>query len=495
MNYYLGIDQGTTGVSALLFDEGWRQIARGYRKLRQIYPCSGWVEHDAEDIWQAVCDSVTEAMAAGGVSPAEIVCIGLDHEGESVMLWDKESGKPLGHTVVWQDRRTEAEAAALRESHGALFREKTGLYPDAYFSALKLKWLLDNTPDARALATEGRLLAGTMDSWILWNITGGAVHATDASTASRTMLMNLKTQEWDDELLSLLDIPASILPVIRDSAFVYGQSDKTAFCGISAPVSGILTDQQASLFGHGCLTSGDLKTTYGTGCFLLMNTGDTPVRSEGGLITTVAWRIGGKTTYALDGGIYIAGAALGWLSSGLGILDNAPDSEVMANRVSDNGGVYFVPAFSGLTAPYGNPAARGTMVGLTAAVTKEHIVRATLESIAYQVCDLVRLTERESVPIRTMRCDGGLTGNGFLMQFQADILGIPLDIPEISETTALGAAMMAALGIGVAATPEQLGVPRTIRRTFEPSMSESDREALLSGWHRAVRCAIAWTNE
>lgn len=491
--YYLGIDQGTTGVSAILFDEGWRQVARGYRTLRQLYPHAGWVEHDAEDIWQAVCNSVAEAMAIGQVRPEEIACIGLDHEGESVMLWDKDSGKPLGNTVVWQDRRTEAEAAALRESHGAFFREKTGLFPDAYFSALKLKWLLDNTPKARVLADEGRLLAGTMDSWILWNITGGAVHATDASTASRTMLMNLQTQEWDGDILSLLGIPASILPVIRDSAFVYGYSDKTAFCGIAAPVSGVLTDQQAALFGHGCLAVGDLKATYGTGCFLLMNTGDKPVRSDGGLITTVAWRIGGKTTYALDGGIYVAGAALTWLRDGLGILENTPDSEAMAQRVGDNGGVYFVPAFSGLAAPYGDPAARGTVVGLSAASTKEHLVRAALEAVAYQVSDLVELFVRETdLAIRAIRCDGGLTNNGFLMQLQADMLGASVDIPEISETTALGAAMMAALGIGVADTPEALGVPRTIRRTLTPTMKADERERLLSAWHRAVACASAF---
>ena len=492
-SYFLGIDQGTTGVAAILFDEQWRQVSRGYRKLKQIYPRAGWVEHDAEDIWQSVRAAVTEAMTAGNVAPEEVACIGIDHEGESVMLWDKQSGKPLGNTIVWQDRRTEAEAAALRDSHGAWFRERTGLFPDAYFSALKLKWLLDNTPEAPSLAAEGRLAAGTMDTWMLWNITGGAVHATDVSTASRTMLMNLATETWDEEILALLGIPASILPVIHDSAFVYGNSDKAAFCGITAPVSGILTDQQAALFGHGCFSVGDIKATYGTGCFLLMNTGDTPVYSDGGLITTVAWRIGGKTTYALDGGIYIAGAALGWLQNGLGILENAPESEVMARRAADNGGVYFVPAFSGLAAPYCNPAARGTMVGLTAAVTKEHVVRATLESIAYQVRDLVELTARESaVPIPTMRCDGGLVNNGFLMQFQADMLGIPLAVPEITETTALGAAMMAALGIGVSETPEALGVPRNIRHTYEPQMKDDERQALLKQWHKAVERAIEW---
>lgn len=492
-HYYLGLDQGTTGVTAILFDEQWQQVSRGYRTLKQIYPCSGWVEHDAEDIWQSVCAAVEEALKTGNVTPEEVACIGIDHEGESVMLWDKRSGLPLRNTIVWQDRRTEAEAAALRESHGAFFRERTGLYPDAYFSALKLKWLLNNTPEARTLAAEGHLAAGTMDAWMLWNITGGAVHATDVSTASRTMLMNLSTEAWDEEILAFLDIPDSILPAIRDSAFVYGHSEKTAFCGITAPVSGVMTDQQAALFGHGCFSPGDVKTTYGTGCFLLMNTGNVPVRSDGGLITTVAWRIGGATTYALDGGIYIAGAALGWLRDGLGILENAPESEAMATSVVDNGGVYFVPAFSGLAAPYCDPAARGTMVGLTAAVTKEHIVRATLESVAYQVCDLVELTKRESdVALHAMRCDGGLVNNGFLMQFQADMLGLPIEIPAITETTALGTAMMAALGIGAASTPAALDVPRTIRRTYEPQMSDDKRQTLLSHWHAAVQRAAAW---
>ena len=490
--YYLGLDQGTTGVTAILFDEGWQQISRGYREIRQIYPRAGWVEHDATDIWHAACAATRQAMDKAGAEGRDILCIGLDHEGESVMLWDKQSGEPLFNTIVWQDRRTAAAAEALEESHGALIRERTGLAVDSYFSALKLRWLLDHVPRARELLAQNRLAAGNMDAWLAWNITGGA-HVTDPSTASRTMLMNLQSCDWDDEVLTLLEIPRSILPRICDSAADFGRADPDRFCGISAPLSGLLNDQQAALFGQTCFAPGSVKTTYGTGCFMLMNTGSQPVRSPGGLVTTVGWRIGGRTSYALDGGVYISGAATQWLRDGLKIISSASETEAMALAAGSNNGVYFVPAFTGLAAPYWDSYARGTLVGITGGTTREHIVRATLESTAYQVSDLLRAMEQDSgVAINAMRCDGGAVVNGFLMQFQADILGLPVHIPRITDTTALGSAFMAALGAGFVDSTDALAQHWHLQRTYEPAMSADERESLLAQWHRAVERCRGW---
>ncbi|MBE6919407.1 MAG: glycerol kinase GlpK [Ruminococcaceae bacterium] len=490
--YYLGLDQGTTGVTAILFDENWRQAGRGYREIRQIYPRAGWVEHDAIDIWESACFAAQQAMDAVGAQGCDILCIGLDHEGESVILWDKVTGQPLYNTLVWQDRRTAEAAEALSASHGAYILERTGLAVDAYFSALKLRWLLDNVPQAQPLLAQGRLAAGNMDAWLAWNITGGA-HVTDPSTASRTMLMNLQSCDWDEEVLALLDIPRAILPQIRDSAARFGTADPDRFCGISAPLTGMLNDQQAALFGQTCFDKGSVKTTYGTGCFLLMNTGDTPAPSPGGLVTTVGWRLGGRTSYALDGGVYISGAATQWLRDGMKIISSAAETEAMARAVADSGGVYFVPAFTGLAAPYWDSYARGMMIGITGGTTREHIVRATLESTAYQVADLLGTMERDSgVEIRAMRCDGGAVVNGFLMQFQSDILGLPLHVPEIRDTTALGAAFMAALGAGYVASADELRRCWRLARTYEPRMSADEREALLAQWHRAVERCRGW---
>ena len=490
--YYLGLDQGTTGITAILFDENWRQAGRGYREIRQIYPRAGWVEHDAIDIWESACFAAQQAMDAVGAQGSDILCIGLDHEGESVMLWDKVTGQPLYNTLVWQDRRTAQAAEELSASHGAFLMEHTGLAVDAYFSALKLRWLLDNVPQAQPLLAQGRLAAGNMDAWLAWNITGGA-HVTDPSTASRTMLMNLQSCDWDEEVLALLDIPRAILPQIRDSAARFGTADPDRFCGISAPLTGMLNDQQAALFGQTCFDKGSVKTTYGTGCFLLMNTGDTPAPSPGGLVTTVGWRLGGRTSYALDGGVYISGAATQWLRDGMKIISSAAETEAMARAVADSGGVYFVPAFTGLAAPYWDSYARGMMIGITGGTTREHIVRATLESTAYQVADLLGTMERDSgVEIRAMRCDGGAVVNGFLMQFQSDILGLPLHIPEIRDTTALGAAFMAALGAGYVSSTDELRRCWRLARTYEPRMSADEREALLAQWHRAVERCRGW---
>ncbi len=492
MKYYLGLDQGTTGVTAMLFDEQWNSAGRGYREIRQIYPRAGWVEHDAKDIWQAACDAVQQAMDAACAAPSDILAIGLDHEGESVMLWDKVTGEPLYNTIVWQDRRTAQAAEELASKHGDLIRSRTGLSVDSYFSALKLRWLLDSVPEAGEKLAAGRLLAGNMDAWLAWNITGGA-HVTDPSTASRTMLMNLHICRWDEEVLALLDIPRGILPEICDSANKFGKSDPARFCGISAPLCGLLNDQQAALFGQNCLDAGSIKTTYGTGCFMLMNTGKQAVDSPNGLVTTVGWCMGGETTYALDGGIYISGAATQWLRDGLKIISSASETEAMAVAAGDNGGVYFVPAFTGLAAPYWDSYARGMMIGITGGTTREQIVRATLESTAYQVYDLMQVMQWDSdTAIRAMRCDGGAVANGFLMQFQADLLGIPVHIPKITDTTALGAAFMAAIGGGYYGRAEELKDCWQLARCYEPKMGQAQRQELLENWHRAVERARSW---
>lgn len=492
MKYYLGLDQGTTGVTAILFDEHWQQAGRGYREIRQIYPQPGWVEHDGIDVWESACEAVKLAMEAVGAAPSEILCIGLDHEGESVMLWDKVTGKPLYHAIVWQDRRTTEAAERLQESHGKFLRQRTGLEVDSYFSALKLRWLLDNAPEVKMMLEQGRLLAGNMDAWLAWNITGG-IHVTDPSTASRTMLMDIHRCAWDEEVLDLLEIPPQILPQIYDSASVFGFSDPDRFCGIRAPLSGLMNDQQAALFGQTCFDKGDVKTTYGTGCFMLMNTGEQPVLSANGLVTTVAWRMGAHPTYALDGGIYISGAATQWLRDGLKIISSASETETMARAAGDNGGVYFVPAFTGLAAPYWDSRARGLMVGITGGTTREQIVRATLESTAYQVYDLLQVMQRDSgTQIRAMRCDGGAVANEFLMQFQADVLGIPVHVPKITDTTALGAAFMAAIGNGFYRRAEELCSCWELDRCYEPKMSGDQREFLLNQWHRAIERAKNW---
>lgn len=494
--YYLGVDQGTTGVTAILFDTSWHQVSRGYREIRQIYPQAGWVEHDPLDIWDSVCSAVTQALLGAAASPGDILCVGVDHEGESVMLWDKETGLPVYNSIVWQDRRTSEKSDALNATHGDFIREHTGLTVDSYFSALKLQWLLQNIPEARELLAQNRLLCGTMDTWLVWKITGGAVHATDTSTGSRTMLMNLRKGCWDTEILSLLDIPHAILPAILPSNGDFGRCIPSLFCGISAPITGVLVDQQAALFGQTCFTPGTAKTTYGTGCFMQMNTGDKIVESASGLLPMVCWNIGGNTTYGLDGGIYISGAAVQWLRDGLKIISSAAETEAMAYAAGTNNGVYFVPAFAGLAAPYWDSYARGTLIGITGGTTREQIVRATLEATAYQVSDLLKAMEKDSgASITEMRCDGGAVANRFLMQFQADILDIPLLIPEITETTALGAAFMAAIGGGFVSAPDELQNHWRLARTYEPKMGNDERSHLLSQWHRAVERTRDWAKE
>lgn len=494
--YYLGMDQGTTGTTTLLLDEKWNLVARGYKEHSQHYPQPGWVEHNPMEIWDSVLESINMALDIAGAKPNEIACIGLDNQGETVMLWDKETGIPVYNAIVWQDRRTARYADAMTELYGSQIREKTGLMIDAYFSATKIKWIIDNVPGVKEKIKAGKILAGTLDSWVIWKMTHGRVHVTDPSTASRTMLMNIHTGKWDQDILDIFEIDRKILPEICDSSTVYGYTDPLDFFGASIPIAGSVVDQQAALFGQACYTPGSIKCTYGTGCFMLMNTGDKPVYSKNGLLTTVAWSLNNKMTFALDGGIYITGAATQWLRDGLKIIKNASETEQMAYDAKSNGGVYFVPAFAGLAAPHWDSYARGTMLGITGGTTREHIVRATLESTAYQVKDNLDVMNLDaSIPIKIMRVDGGAVKNNFLMQFQSDILGIPVDIPVINDTTPLGAAYLAALGIGDYKDINELAGNWKLAKRFEPKMSVDERETLLYNWHKAVERAKNWVED
>ena len=436
------------------------------------------------------------ALSIGGVSADQVSCIGIDNQGETVMMWDKITGEPLYNAIVWQDRRMARYADDLTEKHGELIREKTGLMADSYFSGPKIKWIIDNVEGVKDKIKEGRALAGTLDTWLIWKMTHGKVHVTDCSTASRTMMFNIHDGKWDDEILDILGISKSILPEICDSATVFGYTDPLDFLGASIPISGSVVDQQAALFGQACFTPGSIKCTYGTGCFMLMNTGDKAVYSKNGLLTTVAWRLNKKMSFALDGGIYITGAATQWLRDGIKIINSASETEQMAYDAGSNGGVYFVPAFSGLAAPHWDSYARGTMVGITGGTTREHIVRATLESTAYQVKDNLDVMNMDaSMPITVLRADGGAAANKFLMQFQADLIGIPVDVPEIKDTTALGAAQLAALGAGEFDSIEQMEGTWKLAKRYEPKMSVDERESLLYNWHRAVERAKNWSEE
>ncbi|MBQ3064236.1 MAG: glycerol kinase GlpK [Clostridia bacterium] len=491
--FFLGIDQGTTGVTAILFDKDFTAVARGYAEIAQYYPQAGWVEHDLQNLRDAMLAAVGEVMTAAAAAPDAVLAVGLDHEGESVALWHAETGLPLAPAIVWQDRRTAARAEALARTHGDFFRARTALTPDSYFSATKLEWLLQNVAGATALAREGKLRAGNMDAWLLYCLTGGKAHKTDASTASRTMLYNIETGAWDEEICALLGIDKAILPEVGDSIRPFGVTDPDAFLGIKAPIFAMLNDQQAALLGQGCIRPGMMKTTYGTGCFMLMNTGDTPVRSKNGLVTTVAWQLDGKRTYALDGGVYIAGAAVSWLRDGLGIITTAKECGPLAASLADNGGVYFVPAFAGLAAPHWDAAATGTLIGLTGGTTRAHIVRATEEAIAYQVTDVAHAMARDAdVPLTCLRCDGGAVHDKFLMQFQSDILALPLEIPVCADATALGVAFAAAVGAGYAKWEQAEGLFTAKSRYAPTNMTADERTALLAGWHRAVERAKGW---
>lgn len=494
--YYLGLDNGTTGTTALLLDENWQQVGRGYKELTQHYPNDGWVEQDAEEIWESILFAVSVACETAGILPEQISCLGLDNVGETVVLWDKFTGKPVYNAIVWQDRRTARYCDSIKGEYGKYVEERAGVMIDSYFSATKIKWIMDNVEGVKEKVATKRILASTLDGWIFWKMTHGQLFITDASTASRTLLMNIHKGQWDNDLLDLFGVKREMLPEICDSSSLYGYTDPLEFLGARIPIAGAIVDQQSSLFGHACFEPGMTKCTYGTGCFMLMNVGSTPIFSPNGILPTVAWRLNGQMCYALDGGVYVAGAATQWLRDKLGIITTAAQTEKMALDAGSNGGVYFVPAFSGLAAPHWDSYARGTIIGITGGTTKEHIVRSTLEATAYQVKDVLDVMNQDaSIPVKRLRVDGGSVVNKFLMQFQSDILGIPIDIPEIAETTALGAAYLAALGVGDFKSSDELTGKWKLARSYEPSMGEDQRQELLYKWHKAVERAKSWAEE
>jgi glycerol kinase len=491
MKFVLALDQGTTSSRAIIFDQAGGIVSVAQREFRQIFPRPGWVEHDASEIWATQSGVAADALRKAGLSATDIAAIGITNQRETTVVWDRKTGTPLGNAIVWQDRRTAAVCDRLKKSgKAALIRRKTGLVIDAYFSGTKLAWILKNTPGAMARARAGELAFGTIDSWLVWNLTGGRVHVTDVSNASRTMLFNLKTCAWDDELLKLLGVPRAVLPEVRASSEVYG--DCSLFGG-AIPIAGIAGDQQAALFGQACTQSGMVKNTYGTGCFMLMNTGTKPVVSKRNLLTTIAWRIGGRTEYALEGSIFIAGAVVQWLRDGLGLIKTSADVEALAARVPDNGGAYLVPAFAGLGAPHWDQYARGLIAGLTRGTSAAHIARAALEGIAYQVHDVLQAMQSDSgIRLRELRVDGGACANNLLMQFQADLLGVPVVRPRVAETTALGAAYLAGLAVGFWKDTAEIAAQWQADRRFTPGMKPSQRKALLTGWNKALARSKRW---
>ncbi len=495
-SYVLAFDQGTTSSRAILFDKSGNIHSVAQKEFTQIYPKPGWVEHDPMEIWGTQSGVAREVLEKSGVSPDEVAAIGITNQRETTIVWDKESGKPVYNAIVWQDRRTASICDALKE-RGLTepIREKTGLVVDAYFSGTKVKWILDHVEGARERAARGELLFGTVDSWLVWNLTRGKVHITDYTNAARTMLFNIHTLDWDDELLNELGIPRAMLPVVRPSSEVYGHTDERTFGGANIPIAGIAGDQQAALFGQTCFEPGMVKNTYGTGCFMLMNTGEQPVDSKSGLLTTIAWGVDGKVTYALEGSVFIAGAAIQWLRDGMKFFDSAVDSEYFASKVDDANGMYVVPAFAGLGAPYWDMYARGAIFGLTRGSTKEHIIRATLDSLAYQTKDIIDAMQADSgIVLKALRVDGGAVANNLLMQFQADILGVPVERPRITESTALGAAYLAGIGVGFW-TKEEVSKTGDLDRTFEPQMDEATRRQLYKGWQKAVKRTMQWEVE
>ncbi len=494
--YILALDQGTTSSRAVIYDEAGNAVKIAQNEFTQIYPQAGWVEHDPMEIWGSERGAASEVLAATGIAPEEIAAIGITNQRETTIVWDKATGKPVYNAIVWQCRRTagicdELKAAGL-ESY---IRDNTGLVLDAYFSATKVKWILDHVEGVRERAQKGELLFGNVDTWLIWNLTRGKVHVTDYSNASRTMLYNIKKLQWDDYILRKLDIPASMLPDVKPSSAVYGVTDARVF-GAEIPIAGDAGDQHAALFGQACFTPGMVKNTYGTGCFMLMHTGEKPAYSGNGLLTTIAWGIGGKVEYALEGSIFVAGAAIQWLRDSLRVVYDARDSEYFATKVPDSQGVYVVPAFTGLGAPYWDMYARGAILGLTRGTNRNHIIRATLESIAYQTRDVLELMRSEcGIDLCELRVDGGACANNFLMQFQADILGVPVERPLIIETTALGAAYLAGLAVGFWKDQETIAGRRKVDRKFHPSMDEDKRHKLYTRWKKAVERARNWEEE
>ena len=491
MKHILALDQGTTSSRTIVFDHSGSVVASAQQEFRQMFPKPGWVEHNAAEIWATQLHTAREALAKAHLTAADIAAIGITNQRETTVVWDRETGEPVHHAIVWQDRRTAAECDRLKARGLApLIKRKTGLVIDAYFSGTKLAWILRNVPGTGAKAKAGKLAFGTVDSWLVWNLTGGRVHVTDPSNASRTMLYNLRTGGWDDELLKLLGVPRSVLPEVRASSEVYGE---TTLLGGSIPIAGIAGDQQAALFGQACTQPGMVKNTYGTGCFMLMNTGTKPMASKNNLLTTVAWRIGKRTEYALEGSIFIAGAVVQWLRDGLGIIDSSSEVEALAAQVADPQGVYLVPAFAGLGAPHWDQYARGLIAGVTRGTTAAHIARAALEGIAFQVADVLRAMEADAkIKLKELRVDGGASANNLLMQFQSSLLGVPVVRPKVTETTALGAAYLAGLAVGYWKDQREIAAQWQVDRRFTPAMKPAQRKQLEKGWRKALDRAKRW---
>ena len=494
--YIMALDAGTTSNRCILFDEAGNICSMAQKEFRQFFPNPGWVEHDANEIWSTQLGVAVEAMNMIKAEAKDIAAIGITNQRETSIVWNKETGEPVYNAIVWQCRRTSSMADALKaKGLEETYRQKTGLIIDAYFSATKIKWILDNVEGARQLADEGKLLFGTVETWLIWKMTKGKVHVTDYSNASRTMLFNINTLEWDDEILEELNIPKSMLPTPVPSSQIYGYTDPSFFGG-EIPIAGAAGDQQAALFGQTCFHEGEAKNTYGTGCFLLMNTGDKPVFSKNGLVTTIAWGLDGKVTYALEGSIFVAGASIQWLRDGMRLIDSAADSEYMATKVKGTHGCYVVPAFTGLGAPHWDQYARGTIVGITRGTNKNHIIRATLESIALQVCDVIDAMKADAgIDVRALKVDGGASANNFLMQFQADMIDAPVNRPACVESTAIGAAYLAGLAVGYWGSKEEVMKNQQLDRVFTPTMDSADRETKRKGWNKAVKYAYGWARQ
>ncbi|MFC0302498.1 glycerol kinase GlpK [Virgibacillus soli] len=486
--FILAIDQGTTSSRAIVFNHQGEVVSVGQREFEQFFPHPGWVEHDANEIWTSVLSCMTDALRKANIKASQVAGIGITNQRETTVIWDKQTGKPIYHAIVWQSRQTEDIVKELRDQgHDDLFREKTGLLLDPYFSGTKIKWILDHVEGAREKAKNGDLLFGTIDTWLVYKLSGEKTHITDYSNASRTLLYNIYDLKWDEELLHILDIPKSMLPEVRPSSEIYGSTRNYHFFGEEVPIAGIAGDQQAALFGQACFEEGMAKNTYGTGCFMLMNTGEEGVRSKNGLLTTLAWGLDGKVEYALEGSIFVAGSAIQWLRDGLRMIRQSPESENYAKRVDSAEGVYLVPAFVGLGTPYWDSEARGAMFGLTRGTTKEHFIRATLESLAYQTKDVIDAMIADAhLDLKTLRVDGGAVKNDFLMQFQSDILGVPVERPEVQETTALGAAYLAGLAVGFWQGKEEIAQQWKVEKTFQSKMDDEKRTTLYAGWQKAV---------
>lgn len=495
--YIMALDQGTTSSRAILFDKEGNIVATSQKEFTQFYPKVGWVEHNPMEIWGSQSGVMREVLETNSIRPEEVCAIGITNQRETTIVWEKSTGKPVYNAIVWQCRRTSEICDELKEKgYEKLIKDKTGLILDAYFSATKIKWILDNIEGAREKAENGELLFGTVDTWLIWNLTRGKVHVTDYTNAARTMLYNIKELKWDDEILEILDIPKSMLPDVKPSSYVYGHTDEGMLSGAQIPIAGCAGDQQAALFGQTCFEEGSAKNTYGTGCFMLMNTGENIVESKHGLLTTIAWGVDGKVEYALEGSIFIGGASIQWLRDELRVLYDAKQSEFYANSVKDTNGVYVVPAFTGLGAPYWDMYARGAIMGLTRGANRAHLVRATLESIAYQVKDVLNAMQEDSgLKLKDLRVDGGASSNNFLMQFQSDILDVNIDRPKVVETTALGAAYLAGLAVEFYNNKDEIKKSWIIDREFIPNMSDDKRNLLYKGWKKAVSRSLLWAKE